>query len=68
MIKQSETNYATQENVISALKQANKEKNQALDDFVESNMMLRKRIAMLEAEIESAKQYLQKIANDIDRL
>jgi dihydropteroate synthase len=48
MTKQSETNYTMQANVISALKQANKEKDQALDDFAESNMMLRKRIERLE--------------------
>jgi hypothetical protein len=48
MTKQSETNYTMQANVISALKQANKEKDQALDDFAGSNMMLRKRIERLE--------------------
>lgn len=46
-IKQSETNYATPENIIAALKQANKEKDIAIDDLAGANAELRQEIIKL---------------------
>lgn len=57
MIKPSEINYTTPENVIAALKQANKEKDVVIDSFAEANAELRqknikltKAIMMMESE------------------
>ena len=45
--RQSETNYATPENIIAALKQSNREKDAAIDSFAETNVKLRQKIGRL---------------------
>jgi len=66
MIKHTETNYTMQANVISALKQANKERGEAINDFAESNARLRVEIAeltkvivMMKADIADVTQKLK---------
>ena len=65
-IKPSDTNYATPKNIIAALKQANREKDAAIDSFAEANVELRQKIirltklmAMMKADIAKTAQELK---------
>ena len=67
-IKPNEINYPMPENVIAALKQANREKDATIDSFVEANVKLRQKtikltkiMTMMEATIIEAKQKLHEV-------